>query len=107
MGELRGNFDLQGYLRGETLRSAQDDGLQLQAWVSDQVARQLRDTPLSADMQLTALERGHRLRATVDDGWALRWWVLSQGDGVMVEQPDQLREEIAKTLSNAVALYQN
>ena len=107
VGELRGNFDLQGYLRGETLRSAQDDGLQLQAWVSDQVARQLRDTPLSADMQLTALERGHRLRATVDDGWALRWWVLSQGDGVMVEQPDQLREEIAKTLSNAVALYQN
>ena len=107
VGEHRGNFDLQGYLRGETLQPAQGDGLQLQAWVSDQVARQLREMPLSADMQLTALEQGHRLQATLEDGWALRWWVLSQGDGVMVEQPDQLRDEIAKTLSNAVALYQN
>ncbi|QQE83961.1 WYL domain-containing protein [Pseudomonas putida] len=107
LGELRGNFDLQGYLRGEALQPAQGDGLALQAWVNDRVARQLRDQPLSADMQLTALEHGHRLQATMEDGWALRWWVLSQGDGVKVEQPDELRSEIAKTLSNAAAQYQN
>jgi len=106
LGELRGNFDLQGYLRGDTLQPAADAGVQLQAWVSDQVARQLRDAPLSGDMQLTALEHGHRLRATLTDGWALRWWVLSQGDGLMVEQPLWLRDEIARTLSRAAALYQ-
>ena len=107
VGELRGNFDLQGYLRGEPLQPANGDGLELQARVSDQVARQLRNAPLSADMQLTALEQGHRLRATVEDGWALRWWVLSQGDGVKVEQPVGLRDEIAKTLSSAAAQYQS
>ncbi|MEN4828790.1 WYL domain-containing protein [Pseudomonas sp. P39-UII1] len=106
-GDLRGNFDLLGYLRGDTLQPAQGDGLELQAWVSDPVAKQLRDTPLSVDMQLTALEHGHRLRATVEDGWGLRLWVLSQGDGVKVEQPVGLRDEIAKTLSSAAAQYQN
>ncbi|HYQ52825.1 MAG TPA: WYL domain-containing protein [Pseudomonas sp.] len=107
VGELRGNFDLQGYLRGETLQPAQGDGLQLQAWVSDQVARQLREMPLSADMQLMALEQGHRLQATLEDGQAVRWWVLSQGDGVKVEQPPGLRDEIARTLNSAAALYQS
>ncbi|NIE76738.1 WYL domain-containing protein [Pantoea sp. Ap-967] len=106
LGELRGNFDLQGYLRGESLQPVPGEGMGMQAWVSDSLARQLRQTPLSADMQLTALEQGHRLRATVEDGWALRWWVLSQGDGVVVEQPLGLRDEIARTLSNAAAQYQ-
>ncbi|MFJ4157831.1 WYL domain-containing protein [Pseudomonas sp. NPDC089752] len=105
VGELRGNFDLLGYLRGEAQQPAPGDGLELQAWVSDAVVRQLRDAPLSADMQLMALEQGHRLRATVEDGWALRWWVLSQGDGVMVEQPARLRDEIANTLASAAAQY--
>ena len=71
------------------------------------LARQLRETPLSTDMQLTAQEHGHRVRATVSDGWPLRWWLLSQGDGVVVEQPEGLREEIGKMLSNAAAQYQN
>ncbi|MNC77431.1 hypothetical protein D3C75_1293860 [compost metagenome] len=58
-------------------------------------------------MQLTALEQGHRLRATVEDGWGLRWWVLSQGAGVVIEQPSQLRMEIARTLVEAAAQYQD
>lgn len=74
---------------------------------SDALARQLRVAPLSNDMQLTALEHGHRLRATVSDGWPLRWWLLSHGDGVVVEQPAELRGEIGKILSNAAAQYQN
>ncbi len=106
-GELRGNFDLQGYLRGDSLQPAQGEGVELQAWVSDPLARQLREAPLSVDMQLTALEQGHRLRATVEDGWGLRWWVLSQGAGVVIEQPSELRTEISKTLVEAAAQYQD
>lgn len=56
-------------LRGGSLQPAQGEGVELQAWVSDLLARQLREAPLSVDMQLTALEHGHRLRATVEDGW--------------------------------------
>ncbi|MGB9088223.1 MAG: WYL domain-containing protein [Pseudomonas farsensis] len=105
-GELRGNFDLQGYLRGDLLQPVPGAGVELQARVSDNLARQLREAPLTADMQLTALEQGHRLRATVMDGWPLRWWLLSQGEGLVVELPVDLREEIGKTLANAAAQYQ-
>jgi len=104
--ELRGSFDLQGYLRTEALQAPPEQGLELQAWISDALARQLRQTPLSRDMQITALQQGHRLRATVSDGLPLRWWLLSQGEGVLVEQPLSLREEIAQTLSSAAARYQ-
>ncbi|MFP5427446.1 MAG: WYL domain-containing protein [Gammaproteobacteria bacterium] len=107
VGELRGNFDLQGFLRDDALQPVQGAGVQIQAWVSDGLARQLREAPLSADMQLTALEQGHRMRATVTDGWPLRWWLLSQGDGLVVEQPQTLREEIGRTLSSAAAQYQD
>ncbi|MQG92250.1 WYL domain-containing protein [Pseudomonas sp. MN1F] len=106
-GELRGNFDLQGYLRGDALQPVQGEGIEMQAWVSDLLARQLREAPLSVDMQLTALDQGHRLRATVEDGGPLRWWVLSQGEGLVIEEPQALREEIARTLSNAAAQYIN
>lgn len=105
VGELRGNFDLQGYLRGDSPQLACGEGMQLQAWVSDALARQLREAPLTADMQLTALEQGHRLRATVVDGWPLRWWLLSQAEALVVEQPNALREEIGKALANAAAQY--
>lgn len=104
--ELRGSFDLQGYLRHDALHATPDNGLELQAWISDALARRLRDMPLSADMQVTALEQGHRLRATVSNGLPLRGWLLSQGEAVLVEQPLTLREEIAQTLSSAAARYQ-
>ncbi|KAF1306262.1 transcriptional regulator [Pseudomonas sp. SG-MS2] len=107
LGELRGNFDLHGYLRGEALQPMQGEGVEMQAWVSDSLARQLREAPLSVDMQLTALDQGHRLRATVEDGGALRWWVLSQGADMVIEQPSELRAEIAKTLVDAAAQYSN
>jgi predicted DNA-binding transcriptional regulator YafY len=103
--ELRGNFDLHGYLRGDSLQPVPGEGVELQAWISDPLARQLRETPLTGDMQLTALEQGHRLRATVIDGWPLRWWLLSHGEGLVVESPQVLREEIARTLASAAAQY--
>ncbi|MDZ3994732.1 WYL domain-containing protein [Pseudomonas sp. Teo4] len=106
-GELRGNFDLQVLLRDGVLQTPQADGLELQVWVSDSLARQLRESPLSTDMQLTALDHGHRLRATVRDGWPLRWWLLSQGDQVVVELPLELRQEVANTLRRAAGLYQD
>lgn len=105
VGELRGNFDLHGYLRSEALQPEQEAGITLQAWISDALARQLREAPLTSDMQLTALDHGHRLRATVSDGGPLRWWLLSQGGGLVVELPLALREEIAQTLNSAAALY--
>lgn len=103
--ELRGQFDLQDYLRSDALQPVANDGMRLQAWISDALARQLRDTPLALDMRLTALGEGHRLQATVSDGLSLRGWLLGQGDELVVEQPPALREEIARILRSAAARY--
>lgn len=100
------DFDLQAYLRSDALQCGDTDKIELQVWVSDNLARLVRETPLSVDMQLTQLEHGHCLRATVGNSWQLRWWLLSQGDSLIVEQPSDLRQQIAATLSNAAAQYQ-
>jgi len=101
------DFDLQAYLRSDAPPCEAPDRIELQAWISDNLARLMRETPLSADMQLTQLQHGHRLRATVSNCWQLRWWLLSQGDGLIVEQPLPLRQQMAETLSKAAAQYQD
>lgn len=103
--ELRGSFDLQDYVRSGAFQPPQKDGMHLQAWISDALAQQLREMPLAADMQLTALGEGHRLWATVSDGLTLRGWLLSQGDGLIVERPLALRDEIARILRSAASRY--
>ncbi|CAK9891917.1 hypothetical protein PS652_04782 [Pseudomonas fluorescens] len=100
-------FDLQAYLRSDALQFGDTDKIELQAWISDNLARLVRETPLSADMHLTPLDAGHRLQATVSNSWQLRWWLLSQGDGLIVEKPLSLRQQIAETLNNAAAQYQS
>lgn len=99
------DVDLQACLLSEALQPVETDRIELQLWISDSLARQVRDAPLSADMQFTQLERGQRLRAVVSNSWQLRWWLLSQGDSLIVEQPLALRQQIADTLSNAAAQY--
>ena len=100
-------FNLQDYLRSDALQFGSAEKIGLQAWISDNLARRLRETPLSTDMQLTAQDRGHRLEATVSNSWSLRWWLLSQGSELIIEGPPALRQLIAETLSNAAAQYQN
>ncbi|MBH3430430.1 WYL domain-containing protein [Pseudomonas alkylphenolica] len=99
------DVDLQACLLSEALQPVETDRIELQLWISDNLARQVRDAPLAADMQFTQLERGQRLRAVVSNSWQLRWWLLSQGDSLIVEQPLALRQQIADTLSNAAAQY--
>lgn len=101
------DFDLQGYLGSDALQFGSAEKIELQAWISSNLARRVRETPLSADMTLTGLDHGHRLQATVSNSWSLRWWLLSQGEELIVEQPPALRQLIARTLSNAAAQYQD
>lgn len=105
LDDVHSSFNLQGFIRTDLLAPGAGKGVLLQAWVSDALARRLRETPLTAEMTLTALDQGHRLQVRVSDGWPLRWWLLGQGDAVLVEQPLQLRAEIARTLDQAAARY--
>lgn len=104
-GDGLADFDLHGYLCSEVSSVDSRDRIRLQAWVSDALARRVREAPLSADMRLTALDQGHRLHASLNDSAQLRSWLLSQGEALVVEQPPALREHIAQRLREAAARY--
>lgn len=74
------DFSLDDYIAGGALQFTSPGAgpITLQAWINEDLARQLRETPLSSDMQLEPEKDGHRLTATVQDSWQLRWWLLSQ-----------------------------
>lgn len=99
------DFDLQAYLDSNALQFGSTARIRLQAWLSDGLARLLRETPLSPDMTLEKLADGYRLQATISDTWQLQWWILSQGDALVVEAPQELRERIAEKLKQAAARY--
>ena len=99
-------FELQAYLDSDALQFGKPEKISLQAWVSEHQARLIRETPLSADMQLEPLEQGFSLRATVTDTWQLRWWILSLGDAFVVREPATLRQQIGDTLKRAAAAYE-
>jgi predicted DNA-binding transcriptional regulator YafY len=99
-------FDLPQYLASDALQFGGPQKISLQAWVSESLARLLRETPLAEDMALQACEGGYRLTATVSDSWQLNWWMLSQGDGLVVEQPVELRHKLLETLRGTLQRYE-
>ncbi len=100
------DFNLQAYLRTDALQFGKVEKIAFQAWISEKQARLLRETPLSADMMMTDLGKGYRVTATISDSWQLQWWILSLGDGLIVEKPQNLREQIAQKLRSAAAAYE-
>ena len=100
------HFDLQDYLASDALQFGNPSKIELQAWISDNLARLLGETPLSPDMTLEKLPDGYRLRATMSDTWQLQWWILSQSDALVVESPPSLRARIAEKLRQTAARYE-
>ena len=99
-------FSLQAYLASDALQFGAQEPVRLQAWVSDTLARMIRETPLSPDMTLEPGEEGFCLQATVRDSWQLRWWLLQQGENICVQAPASLREALRETLRRALARYE-
>ena len=100
------DFNLQGYLSTDALQFGKIEKIAFQAWISEKQARLLRETPLSPDMMMTDLGKGYRVTATISDSWQLQWWILSLGDGLIVEKPQNLREQIAEKLRSAASGYE-
>lgn len=100
------DFDLNAYLDSGALQFGSGKPLELQAWISETLARLLRETPLSEDMRLEPCIDGHHLQATVRDSWQLRWWLLHQGSNICVQAPPELRQFIVKTLKTALQRYE-
>jgi len=79
--------------------------IRLKAWITNELAIYLAETPLSAAQKIQSKSGRYLLTADVKDSWQLRWWILSQGAGLTVISPPHLREGIVKTLTSASANY--
>jgi predicted DNA-binding transcriptional regulator YafY len=82
-----------------------DNEINLNAWVDNDLANILQETPLSADQQLTKQDKGYQLQATVHHTWQLTWWILSQWARIRIDEPTFLREEIYQKLTQAKERY--
>lgn len=99
-------FDLQDYLASDALQFGTPEKIRFKAWVNNHQARLIRETPLSLDMQLHEQDNGFLVEATVSDTWQLQWWILSQGNGLVVQAPEQLRRRVGDMLRSAAAAYE-
>jgi predicted DNA-binding transcriptional regulator YafY len=79
--------------------------LKLKARLTNELAQYLSETPLAADQQIRYRAAHWQLAASVRDSWQLRFWILSQGSGIEVLAPKQLRKEIAAELMDACKPY--
>lgn len=98
-------FDLGHYVASGAMQFGEQQRIELRAWVDDDLARRLRETPIAEDMQLEAGDQGAQLSATVQDSWELKWWLLSQAGSIVIQQPSALREEILGRLRQALDLH--
>ena len=67
-------FNLEPYINSSALQFTNPgaEPIRLHAWISEDLARQLRETSLSADMQLEPAKDGQQLSATIQGSWQLR-----------------------------------
>lgn len=100
-------FRLGDYIAGGALQFTNPgaEPISLQAWINADLARQLRETPLSSDMHLEPEKDGQQLTATVQDSWQLRWWLLSQAGSIAVRGPVALRDELIRQLETGLAIH--
>lgn len=103
------DFSLEAYIAGGAMQfTSLGAGLiELQAWISEELARQLRETPLTEDMQLEADGDGYRLSASLQDSWQLRWWLLSHTGKIVVHEPQALRQDLLNQLETSLRQYQD
>jgi predicted DNA-binding transcriptional regulator YafY len=77
----------------------------LEATISPALAKILRDSPLSDDMQIVEANNVLTLRATVRDTWALRTWILGHAENLTVLKPLSLRQDLSLRTRAAAAHY--
>lgn len=99
-------FDIDDYIASGQFGVIAGEPVRLRATFTRAAGEHLFETPLSADQALAADADGRlRLTATVPNTRSLVWWLLGFGDGVVVEEPAALREELAGIARRMAAAY--
>lgn len=99
-------FNLDAYIASGQFGVIAGEPLRLCAVFTRTAGEHLYETPLSEDQELT-LQADKRLRlvATVPNTRSLVWWLLGFGDGVVIEEPASLRQEMADIAARMAQAY--
>ena len=100
------NFDVDEYINSGELHFGNGKEIKISAWIDDELAKTLNETPLSIDQKLIVGGEYVKLSATVADTWQLTWWIMSQGNSIEVAAPVSLRKKIGGLLRDAAAQYE-
>lgn len=87
-------FDLEAYDDSGRFGYGKGEKISIRLWINDYLKLLLEETPLSEDQTIVAAAdgaAGWELTATVTDSMLLVWWLRSQGRGVRVLGPKNLR----------------
>lgn len=99
-------FDIDAFIAQGQFGIAAGGAIRLQAVFKRAAGEHLAETPLSKDQVLyNESPDTLRLIATVPRTRALSWWLLGFGDGVVVHEPAELREELKQTALRMAAAY--
>lgn len=98
-------FSLQEFIDKGGVAFGSGGAIKLKARVSELLARQLADTKLSEDQEITAAATGSVVTATVRNTWSLKWWILEKSGHIEVLAPESLRKQVASQLRAAAAVY--
>jgi predicted DNA-binding transcriptional regulator YafY len=82
--------------------------IHFKARICDHLALMLEETRLSENQIISPLnDSGFRkITADVSNTWQLRWWILGECDRIEVLEPEELRLQIAESLSKCNQYYQ-
>ena len=77
--------------------------------ICDHLALMLEETRLSENQIISPVDgSGFReITADITNTWQLRWWILGESDRIEVLEPEELRLQIAESLSKSYQQYLN
>jgi predicted DNA-binding transcriptional regulator YafY len=102
----KAGFDIDAYIASGQFGVIAGEPVNLRAVFTRTSGEHLYETPLSADQVLTSDADGRlHLAATVPNTRALVWWLLGFGDGVVIQEPASLRDELAGIAHRMAAAY--
>ena len=81
------DFDLDAYIQKGNIAISKGEPIQLKLIVNEQVARVLKETPLSKDQGMRPVRQGLEFSATVTPTAQLARWIKGQGKGVISVKP--------------------
>jgi predicted DNA-binding transcriptional regulator YafY len=101
----RSPFNLKNYLVEQAHEVGTGEWLDLELWVSVNLAKILKETPLAKGQTLTEVDDGARVQARIKDTLPLRQWIRGHGPAVEVQGPAGLRQTVAADLRTAADRY--